>query len=85
MFTDLELKEGAGDHMHIEAIRVADGEIAGSEMWNDSLYGGEVPEEMELPSRRRTEREPGSAKRKRCSRRMRICRIWDLRIFLQRK
>ena len=57
-----KLKEGAGDHMHIEAIRVADGEIAGSEMWNDSLYGGEVPEEMELPSRQEAEQRAGISK-----------------------
>ena len=57
-----KLKEGAGDHMHIEAIRVADGEIAGSGMWNDSLYGGEVPEEMELPSRQEAEQRAGISK-----------------------
>lgn len=31
-------------------------------MWNDSLYGGEVPEEMELPSRQEAEQRAGISK-----------------------
>lgn len=54
-----KLKEGAGNHLQIEAIRVADGEIAGNGMWNDGLYNGDVPQEMEIPSRQEAEQRAG--------------------------